>query len=134
MLSAFSGAITNLFGETGGNQTTKGYNYEQRDLTTTKQLEIDQQAVDKILSDLLKGDLGIANIFTKENVSGLYNTATAKMQADNFLASVVGELAKLQAKEVSTEKGKVNTQADSTQKDKGSGIFGSLDSVISSWF
>lgn len=126
-----------LFG--GGTDESKafGSSTENRNLKTEKYLDISDEAIEKILSDLLAGDLGIANIFTKEKVSGLYDSNVAKSQADNFLASVVGELAKLKAKEISTEVGTVSSNESSraeTEGEKGGIVGDVIGDVLGSIF
>ena len=122
--TSFSDISSGLFGD-DFEGSTRQTETERRDLTTARGLDISEDAVTKILSDLLSGDLGIANIFTKENVSGLYDSTVAKRQADNFLASVIGELAKLQATEFTKEFGTIGTTGKTTQEKESPGLVGS---------
>lgn len=127
--TSFSDISSGLFGDDKAGIETVDEK-ETKNLTTIKGLNISDEAIGKILSDLLSGDLGIANIFTKEKVAGLYDTTVAKREADNFLASVVGELAKLKAKEVTSEIGTVGTTGTKTAETESTGI---LDRFAEGW-
>ena len=70
--------------------------------TITKQLEIEEEGVQKIIADILGSEQGLASIFSEENVSGLFDTTVAKQASGDLLANLAGEIAKLQAKEVET--------------------------------
>lgn len=68
--------------------------------TETSYLEIDQEAVDKILADLLGGTGGLADIFSKQGAAGLYSTPMAAQASGDLIAKTAGEIAKLTAKQV----------------------------------
>ena len=61
----------------------------------TESLDISQEGVDKITSDLLSGKDGLASIFGGEQSSGIYNSSVAAQEAGNLSANIIGEIAKL---------------------------------------
>lgn len=70
---------------------------------TTEKLNLNQDAINKIIEDLLGGTDGLASIFSGEQTAGIFDSTVAAQQAGNFTADVVGELAKLTAeREVNT--------------------------------
>ena len=70
--------------------------------TTTKGLDISDMAVAKIRNDMLAETGGLADIFAKEGASGLHNSTVGKQAAGDLSSKIVGEIAKLRAKEVTS--------------------------------
>jgi hypothetical protein len=68
----------------------------------TSQLELEQSAIDKIISDVLGGADGLANIFNQSNSSGVYDSTTDTNMTTDLVTNLVGELAKLTGKQVDT--------------------------------
>jgi len=122
--SSFATGLETLFGGTtdiSGSGTTKG--------TTTEQLNLDQQAVTKIINDILGGSQGLASIFSDQNVSGLYGSTVSKQAAGDLVSKLAGEIAKLTAKKTTTTD--QTTTQDQTQEKGGalSGIGGAIESA-----
>lgn len=73
-----------------------------REQRGTSQLELDQTAIDKIVQDVLGGGNGLANIFGGEQTAGIFNSSVAAQASGDLAANLVGELAKLTGKTVTT--------------------------------
>ncbi len=100
-----------LGGSAGGStekNTSKTQTQETKttDLTTSSQLKLQQEAIDKLIEDVLgAGGSGLASIFGGEQATGLFNTTTSAEQAGDLAAKIVGELAKLTGEQVTTKSG-----------------------------
>jgi len=71
--------------------------------TTTDQLVVDQAGIDKLVQDILSSNQGLADIFSGEQSSGLYNSTTAASMAGDLASKVAGEIAKLTGKRTIAE-------------------------------
>lgn len=70
---------------------------------TTDKLNIEQEALDKIISDVLSGPEGLASIFAGEQTAGIFDSSVAAQAAGDLASKLVGEIAKLTAeRETST--------------------------------
>lgn len=96
----------------GQDSTVKSSSTKTLGSTSTQQLVLDQAAIEKLIQDVLSGSGGISEIFAAEKASGIYNSTVADQQAGNFMAQLLGELAKLTGKTVETQ------EATSTEKSK----------------
>jgi hypothetical protein len=65
-----------------------------------EQLKLDQKAVEKIISDVLGSESGLASIFGGEQSAGIYNSTVASQASGDLVANLVGELAKITGKNV----------------------------------
>jgi len=127
--SAFSGGFTDLLAgvETlfGSEQsgTTKGTASSRSEATADvsgearDRLEISDEAIDKIVSDILSGPEGLASIFAGEQTAGVFNTSVAAQAAGDLTAKITGEIAKLRAERVQTEK-RTQTQIKTTEQEQ----------------
>jgi hypothetical protein len=70
--------------------------------TETRQLELDQLAIEKIIADVLGGPQGLASIFGGEQTAGIFNSSVSAQASGDIVANLVGEIAKLTGKEVVT--------------------------------
>ena len=117
------GWISDLLGisaeKTSSNQNFRGLRVDEVTDSSSEQLEIDEEGVNKIMQDLLGGTQGLASIFSAEQASGIFNSSVASTQASEFAANVVGEIAKLQAKRVTT--GTSMTTSDTKGEEGNSG-------------
>lgn len=121
-LSSVGNAIGSLTsGLFGGSTSGSGSVTSNASGTRTSKLVLDQAAIDKLIADVLGAEGGLADIFSQEKATGLYNTSAAKKETGNLLASIVGELAKLTGEQVTTEESS-GTQESSTNT-KESGLF-----------
>lgn len=121
--ASFTTGLKNLLGS-----TTVGSSKATAERTATQSgqsrgetfLEIDPAAIEAIIQDVLGGTQGLADIFSGEKVSGLYKSTAAAAASGDLLSQLAGEIAKLTAKEVSTQ-AQAQTQAESqtqTQRTK----------------
>jgi hypothetical protein len=106
--------------------------------SSSRSLEIGQDAVNKIISDVLGSATGLKDIFSQENVAGIFNGTTANQLTADLTSRIVGEIAKLLAVEKTTgEEETAGTQEtketgtatqSASTKDKG------LVGTIADWF
>ena len=68
--------------------------------TKTTQLQLDQEATDKIIADVLGGANGLADIFGGEQNAGIFDSSVAAQASGDLTANLIGELAKLTGKTV----------------------------------
>jgi hypothetical protein len=64
----------------------------------TEQLILEQEAVDKIIADVLGGVGGLAEIFAGEQNVGLFNSSVSAQAAGDLAANLAGEIAKITGK------------------------------------
>lgn len=105
----------------GESKRSKTHEEEQRakDSTSTSQLILTQEGIDKIVQDVLGGANGLAEIFAGEQNSGLYNSSTAAAESGDLSAKLVGEIAKLTGKQVNvTEEDETANRHSYTRDDK----------------
>lgn len=114
--SAFaSDGFTNLIGGVEsliGGGATKGSSETTASSNTTSsmkgtsesrdRLEISDEAITKIVDDILSGPDGLASIFAGEQNAGIFNSSVAAQAAGDLTAQVAGEIAKLRAERVQT--------------------------------
>lgn len=127
--TSFSDLNAGIFGQnqnvTGSeNQDTKSKSSKSG--TRTERLVLSQAGIEAIIEDILKSSQGLGNIFSEENVSGLYNTSVAKEATGDLVSQIVGELAKLTGVKKTTEKSKESGESSTTgateQKSKSPGL------------
>lgn len=103
---AFSSVVDGLGGlfgtSSGGSGTTSG--------TTKESLNISDEAIEKIIQDMLSEAGGLKDIFSEEQASGIFDSSVAAQASGDFAAKVVGEIAKLRAEKV-TEIDSTTTQS-----------------------
>jgi len=63
--------------------------------TQTEQLKLDEEAVQKIIQDVLSGPQGLASIFQGEQTAGIFDSTVAAQAAGDLAANLIGEIAKL---------------------------------------
>ncbi len=110
---AFTGGFTNLItGLEGIFGTDQNVNVQSRGSSRTEatlagenrdRLDISDEAIDKIVTDILKGPDGLASIFAGEQNAGVFNSSVAAQAAGDLTAKISGEIAKLRAERVQTE-------------------------------
>jgi len=91
-----------------------------RKVQSLRQLEIDEEGVEKILADILGSEQGLASIFAKENVAGIFDSSVAAQASGDLIANLAGEIAKLQAKKVETRD--ITTTGTNRSKEGGTKI------------
>lgn len=101
-----TGALGDIFGKKeSSSETTDTTEVEDiiKSGVKTKQLDISKEGMDKIVADMLGSEQGLASIFSKENVAGIYDSSVAAQASGDLMTKVAGELAKLTAKETITD-------------------------------
>jgi hypothetical protein len=125
-LQGFTGALGDIFGSSGtqrasGTTTNKG--------TTTQRVNISDEAIEKIIADVLGGADGLAEIFSGEQTTGIYNSSVAAQAAGDLASKLVGEIAKLRAEsEVEVD---ATSSTNSKTKTKDGGILGGIKNLFS---
>lgn len=105
----------------GESSRSKTHEEEQkaRDSREVTQLELTQEGIDKIVEDVLGGANGLAAIFAGEQSSGLYNSSVAANEAGDLSAKLVGEIARLTGRQVSTtEEDEISGRQSYTREDR----------------
>ena len=81
--------------------------------TQTTQRVFNQQAIDKLIYDVLSSDQGLASLASGENLSGGFNSSAKTLQTQDFLTKLIGELAIASAPEITQSS---ETQTSSSKK------------------
>jgi len=124
--SSIGNSISNLTaGLFGGATSSSGNSTVTSDASGKResQLQLSQEAINKLIQDVLGADGGIADIFSNEKALGLYDTTTAQKQSGELMAAIVGELAKLTGKQVTSEESGGTQKQESSTSSKTSGLF-----------
>lgn len=116
-----TGSLQDLFGR-DASVSTSGSGSSKTTGKQTEKLNIDQEAVMKIIQDVLGGAGGLAELFSTENVSGLYNSTAAVQAAGDLASKLVGEIAKLTAEKESTVEESTTSSQASQQGQESEGI------------
>lgn len=127
--SAFSGGFSDLlsgvetlFGKESTQssaQTASSVSEAEATITgeARDRLEISDEAIDKIVRDILAGPEGLASIFGGEQVAGIFDSSVAAQAAGDLTAKITGEIAKLRAERVQTEN-RTQTQTQIVEQEK----------------
>lgn len=135
--SGFQSIIGGLEGIFGSSQSTSGSTSQQSETTASltgenrSKLEIEDEAIAKIVSDLFSGREGLASIFAGESNAGIFDSSVANLAAGDLVAQIVGEISKLRAERVETQDQTQtqSTTAESTTKQEAESG-GLLDSIF----
>lgn len=90
--------------------------------TSTKQRVLPQEAIDKLLYDILSQDQGLANLLSGQGMMGGSKSSSATLMAQDFMAKALGELALITAPEVTT--------SEASQKEVNKKSSGGVKTVI----
>ena len=101
---------TSTSGNTSGTSTGK--------TKTTQQRVLSAEAMNKIMSDMLGSEQGLASLATGENVSGAFGSTGRTQLTQDFLTKIAGELATLTAPTVTEADTAQTQQATQTQSSK----------------
>jgi hypothetical protein len=74
------------------------------DVKTVRKKNISQEAVDKIVYDVLSSDQGLAALATSENASGGFGSSTKALMAQDLVAKITGEIGKITASDTTNER------------------------------
>ena len=116
---------TSLFGgksKTSGSGTTKSSGKQ------TEQLVLDDDAIAKIIQDVLGGANGLASIFGGEQTAGIFNSSVAAQAAGDLASNLVGELAKITGKREVTQESTSEQTSNTTNKD--GGLLGAIKGIF----
>ena len=124
-----TGALGDLFGTS---QSGKQSASESGTSKTTEKYTFSQDALDKIIKDVLSSEGGLADIFNEENISGLYDSTVAKDATGNLVAKIIGEVAKLQATKTTDTVSKTKSSGKTKAGSDGllDGVLGSVGKVF----
>lgn len=132
-----SGGITGMLGDIfGGSSSTSG-RASGRTVekgTVTESLDISEEAITKIITDLLGSAEGLASIFGGEQATGLYSSSVAAQEAGDFASKIAGEIAKLRAKKVSEVDKATDTLSSQKASQESGGILGAVGDILGGLF
>ena len=98
--------------------------------TTVQKLNIEQDAVDKIIQDVLGGADGLAAIFSGEQTSGIFDSSVAAQAAGDLASKLVGEIAKLTAEQETTTKQKTKEKRKEKSESGSGGLIGTIGGAL----
>ena len=81
------------------------------DKTTFVGKEIADEAVDKIIQDVLGSASGLASLVGLQGEAGVFQASASKDLSEGFLSKVIGDIAALKAKDVTREEGTETEEA-----------------------
>jgi len=83
--------------------------------TSSTRRVLSQEAIEKLIYDVLSSDQGLANLATGENMTGAAKTSSKSLMAQDFATKLIGELATVTAEQV-TEQEQQSTQTTKTKR------------------
>ena len=119
------GGVETLFGSERSGSTT-GTARSETTGEARDRLEISDEAIDKIVSDILSGPEGLASIFAGEQAAGVFNTSVAAQAAGDLTAKITGEIAKLRAERVRTQTQTTEQEQATQTKEKKKGLLSKI--------
>jgi len=83
----------------GGSTSTSGNSTAGRKGTSTKKekLNIDSAGIESLVRDVLASEQGLSEVFSEENVAGVFNSSVAAQASGDLVAQIAREIAKLTA-------------------------------------
>jgi len=117
---AFDTTISALYGEEiSTNVTGSSTKTATGDAAATEQFVVDQDAIDKVISDILGGNEGLAAILSEEQGAGIFESSVAPDAIGELVAKVAGEIAKLTGTTTQTQTfTETEDQSFETQKEE----------------
>lgn len=112
--AAFSSVVGTIGDIFGGTISEAGTVTSEAKGLTRESLEISDEAIEKIIADVLGGAEGLASIFSTEQTAGIFDSTVAAQAAGDLTSKIIGEIAKLRAVKT-TETEQAGTQV--TEKD-----------------
>ena len=103
--------MANLFGDLFGLSTEKGGSTTSGTKTTQKILS--QEAINKLIYDVMSSDQGLASLASGENLSGGFNSSSKTLLAQDLMTKLIGELA------IGTAQTVEDTQSSTASKKSG---------------
>lgn len=127
--TSFSDINTGIFG-VDTDVRSSGSSSEAIDTTKSEELQIDEVGLLRLIDKALQGEGGLASIFGGEAGAGLFGSSGAKLQTEDLLAKIAGDLAVVTGKKVATEKGTKDITSQSETLQDSSGILDSVGSIF----
>lgn len=113
--SSLGNVAGNFVGDTLGSITgQRGITDINTRGTNTQKKVLSQDAINKLIYDVLSSDQGLSALASGENISGGFNSSTKGLMAQDLVTKLVGELANVTAETVAT-----NSSHQSETKKKG---------------
>lgn len=105
----------------GGSSSTEGTEASGIKEGTSKKfreekLEISDEAVDKIIADVLGGAGGLAEIFQGEQTAGIFSSTVSAQAAGDLASKLAGEIAKLRAVKTVSEEDEFEETFDTRER------------------
>lgn len=104
------------------NTKSTGSELQTASQTNTSQKVLSQDAINKLIYDVSSADQGFASLATGENLAGGYAASTKALLAQDFMVKLIGELANVTAKTVTTEEGTAAKQSTASSSKKSGGL------------
>jgi hypothetical protein len=79
---------------------------ENKSSTVTSRKKLSQEAIDKLVYDVLSSDQGLSALATAENASGGYGSSSKTLLAQDLIAKITGELANITAETITKTEAK----------------------------
>jgi hypothetical protein len=105
------GILDSIGSSLGIGNASIGRSSQTQNSTTRTQKVLSQEAIDKLVYDVMSSDQGLAALATAENASGGYGSSSKTLLAQDLIAKVTGELANITAETVETTKGKTSNKS-----------------------
>jgi len=119
--SDITGAFGDIFG-TAQDQRGASSGTTTTESSQVEKLSLDEAAVQKIIQDVLGGAGGLADIFSAEQASGVFNSSVAAQATGDLASRLVGELAKLTGEKQVTQTGTQTTKSAQEQQAEDGGL------------
>ncbi len=108
------------FGAEYAKTSTTGSSTSDQVQTGSTKKVLSQEAIDKLIYDVLSSDQGLASLATGENLSGGFGSTAKSQLAQDFVVKTIGELANVMAETVTKQEGTLTkTETTNTSNKKG---------------
>ena len=120
----FGGGSKSTTTSSSGTKTEQGRNFLDRDagrdsVSRTGKV-ISDEAVDKIIQDVLGSASGLASLVGAQGSAGVFNSSASEATAGDFLSKVIGDIAELRAVDVTSEEASERENSQEDQEISGS--------------
>ena len=124
-----AGGVVDILGDLFGgtvSTTGTGKSATSRTATQRERLNISQEAINKIIEDVLGGAGGLAEIFAGEQTAGIFDSSVAAEAAGDLATKLAGEIAKLTAEKEITQVAAEETVSEQKQEERDEGILSGI--------
>lgn len=91
-----------------------------------EKLNIEENAIEKIIQDILSEAGGLASIFQGEQTAGIFDSSVSAQAAGDLASKLAGEIAKLTAEREITEEKTAEELSTEKTRGKSTGISGEI--------